>query len=109
MVRRARKSVLRYDLSAQRRHVRRLLNWTIECRFDGRVIMRFRWGFVFLMVLGQLPALQASARPAPWYKWQSITGDLVCAQTSPGEAWMRQEKAYVDARCQREERRGSLQ
>ncbi|MDR0379137.1 MAG: hypothetical protein LBI62_04210 [Candidatus Accumulibacter sp.] len=49
-------------------------------------------------------ALPASAAPAPWYKWQSITGDTVCAQTSPGPGWIRLETSYVDPRCLRRSR-----
>jgi hypothetical protein len=44
-------------------------------------------------------APQAGAKPAPWYRWQSVTGDKVCAQTSPGPDWVRLEITYVDARC----------
>jgi hypothetical protein len=46
-------------------------------------------------------ALVAEARPAPWYRWQSDSGDTVCAQTSPGPGWFRLEVVYVDPRCQR--------
>ncbi|MDR2614073.1 MAG: hypothetical protein LBC91_01930 [Candidatus Accumulibacter sp.] len=48
--------------------------------------------------------LPAGAAPAPWYKWQSVTGDWVCAQTSPGSGWVRLEVAYVDPRCQRRQK-----
>jgi hypothetical protein len=44
-------------------------------------------------------ALPAGAAPAPWYKWRSVTGDMVCAQTSPGPGWVRLEARYVDPRC----------
>lgn len=51
-----------------------------------------------------LPLL-ASAAPAPWYKWRSVaTGDTVCAQTSPGNAWVRLDRTYVDPRCQRQDK-----
>ncbi len=51
-----------------------------------------------------LPAL-AEAGPAPWYRWRSDTGDVVCAQTSPGVTWVRQEdRVYVDPRCLREDK-----
>jgi hypothetical protein len=45
-------------------------------------------------------APRVEAKPAPWYKWQSVTGDKVCAQTSPGTDWVRLEITYVDGRCQ---------
>ena len=41
----------------------------------------------------------AGAAPAPWYRWQSVTGERVCAQTSTGPGWARLEAAYVDPRC----------
>ncbi len=50
-----------------------------------------------------LPLL-ADAGPAPWYKWQSMTGATVCAQTSPGKAWVRLDRVYVDPRCQRQDK-----
>ncbi|WP_305074449.1 hypothetical protein [Propionivibrio sp.] len=43
----------------------------------------------------------AFAGPAPWYQWRSVTGATVCAQTSPGPAWVRLEQPFVDPRCQR--------
>ena len=46
-------------------------------------------------------ALPAGAEPAPWYRWQGATGDIVCAQTSPGPGWVRLEMTYVDPRCLR--------
>jgi hypothetical protein len=49
-------------------------------------------------------ALSADAAPAPWHKWQSVTGDTVCAQTSPGPGWVRLENSYVDPRCMRRSR-----
>ena len=57
--------------------------------------------FSLALFLG-LPVL-AEAGPAPWYKWQSIAGATVCAQTSPGPAWVRLEgRTYVDPRCMRQ-------
>lgn len=49
-------------------------------------------------------SLPAEAGPAPWYKWRSVTGDTVCAQTSPGAAWVRLERTYVDPQCQRQDK-----
>jgi hypothetical protein len=50
-------------------------------------------------------ASPVGAKPALWYKWRSVSGDTVCAQTSPGPGWARLETAYVDPRCQRRDRR----
>lgn len=49
-------------------------------------------------------ALPVRAEPAPWYRWQSVTGDTVCAQTSPGPGWVRLEVTYVDPRCLRRDK-----
>jgi hypothetical protein len=49
----------------------------------------------------------AWAAPAPWYRWQSVTGEKVCAQTSPGPGWARLEVTYVDPRCQRRDQRST--
>lgn len=56
------------------------------------------------MALFLAVSLPVGAEPAPWYKWRSVTGDTVCAQTSPGPAWVRQERAYVDPRCLRQDK-----
>jgi hypothetical protein len=47
-----------------------------------------------------LPLL-ASAAPAPWYKWQSLTqaGAYVCTQTNPGKGWQRMAGPYNNAGC----------
>lgn len=63
----------------------------------------FDWPFAALF-LGFLSISPASAGPSPWYKWQSVTGEIVCAQTSPGAAWIRLDKTYVDPRCQRQDK-----
>ena len=62
---------------------------------------RFEWLFLALF-LGAPWFVEAA--PAPWYKWRSVTGDTVCAQTSPGNAWVRLERTYVDPRCYRQDR-----
>ncbi|XAH22490.1 hypothetical protein AAFF27_21160 [Xylophilus sp. GW821-FHT01B05] len=42
----------------------------------------------------------AAAAPAPWYQWRSLlNGARVCAQTSPGEGWARDDGPYRDAGC----------
>jgi hypothetical protein len=56
---------------------------------------------LFVMTLLLAFALPVLAGPAPWYRWQGATGDIVCAQTSPGEGWTRLPVTYVDPRCQR--------
>jgi len=44
----------------------------------------------------------AVAAPAPWYQWRSLlNGTRVCAQTSPGEGWARDDGPYSDAACRR--------
>jgi len=58
----------------------------------------FEW---LLPALFLVFAVSAVAGPAPWYQWRSVTGATVCAQTSPGDAWVRLEQAFVDPRCQR--------
>lgn len=43
---------------------------------------------------------QASARPAPWYWWANRAGDQrICAQTSPGTGWSREDRAFRDSHC----------
>jgi hypothetical protein len=49
-----------------------------------------------------LVAGSALARPAPWYWWASrSTDDRVCAQSSPGTGWVRENTAFRDSRCSR--------
>jgi hypothetical protein len=52
-------------------------------------------------------ALPVLAGPAPWYKWQGASGNVVCAQTSPGEGWTRIGAVYVDPRCMRRDNRAT--
>ena len=43
----------------------------------------------------------AWAAPAPWYYWRSkLNGARVCAQTSPGEGWVRDSEPYEGPMCQ---------
>lgn len=62
---------------------------------------RSLWCLGLLCSLGALaPSLWAG--PAPWYVWRSqLHGQELCAQTSPGEAWVRQGGPFVDADCRR--------
>ncbi len=63
---------------------------------------RFEW--LFLALFLGAPWL-VEAAPAPWYKWRSVsTGDTVCAQTSPGDGWIKLDRTYVDPRCYRQDR-----
>ncbi|MCY1289271.1 hypothetical protein D9M68_1009960 [compost metagenome] len=40
------------------------------------------------------------AAPAPFFIWQSkLDGGLTCAQTSPGEGWLRLGGPFRDAGC----------
>lgn len=50
-----------------------------------------------------LLALTSSfAQPAPWYNWKSkLNGRIFCAQTSPGEGWVKDSGPYKDARCEK--------
>lgn len=48
--------------------------------------------------------LSVMAGQAPWYKWQSVTGAIVCAQVSPGSAWGKLDKTYVDSHCQMQDK-----
>lgn len=56
-----------------------------------------RWAFL-LLTLGLVPV--ALADPAPWFAWMSkVDSKIVCAQTSPGEGWIRLGGPYRTARC----------
>ena len=42
----------------------------------------------------------SQAEPAPWYWWVSkLDGSRMCNQTSLGEGWLQEPKAFRDARC----------
>lgn len=42
------------------------------------------------------------AAPAPWYQWRSkVDGALVCAQTSPGEGWIKVPYPYKNPHCKK--------
>ena len=65
-------------------------------------MQRFEWIAAALFLLW---ASTAVAEPAPWYRWQSVvTGETVCAQTSPGPGWTRLDAVFVDPKCQRRDR-----
>lgn len=45
-------------------------------------------------------SLPCLAEPAPFFLWQSKTADhLSCAQTSPGQGWIRFAGPFRDAGC----------
>ncbi|MGG2397333.1 hypothetical protein ACJRW5_10360 [Pseudomonas sp. SH1-B] len=45
-------------------------------------------------------SLPSFAAPAPFFLWQSkADGHLTCAQTSPGEGWLRFTGPFRDAGC----------
>ena len=61
--------------------------------------MRFERLIPLLFLLFCLPAM---ARPAPWFMWQSkADGRTVCAQTSPGEGWIKVARPFRDAHCEK--------
>lgn len=52
--------------------------------------------FSLLLVL----SVPGFAAPAPFFIWQSkLDGGLTCAQTSPGEGWLRLGGPFRDAGC----------
>lgn len=45
-------------------------------------------------------AIQAFAKPAPWYLWESrVDGHRLCHQFDPGDGWVRVSGPFKDARC----------
>ena len=59
--------------------------------------MKMKWSFLLLALA---ISAMAQAEPAPWYSWMSrVDGKIVCAQTSPGEGWVRLGGPYRTARC----------
>ncbi|AVR96395.1 hypothetical protein [Pseudoduganella armeniaca] len=55
-----------------------------------------------LVILPCAFALRATAAPAPWWLWESVTnGSKVCAQTSLGPGWRKLLGPYRDARCEK--------
>lgn len=44
----------------------------------------------------------AFASEAPWYKWMNLADrTIMCAQTSPGDTWVRYQGPYAESRCSR--------
>ncbi|MFN9473294.1 hypothetical protein [Acidovorax sp.] len=47
-----------------------------------------------------LAATAAFAAPAPWFYWRSkVDGQRVCAQTSPGQGWVKDSQPYEGPGC----------
>ena len=58
-----------------------------------------RCKLLLFFFIGLCSAL-AQAKPAPWYWWGSRVGDArICAQTSPGQGWLREDRAFRDSHC----------
>ncbi|GAB3255342.1 hypothetical protein [Chitinimonas naiadis] len=53
-----------------------------------------------LLALTTIVSLAALAAPAPWYLWQA-PGDrsTLCAQTTPGDGWVKVRGPYKDSLC----------
>ncbi|BCK88757.1 hypothetical protein GALL_00900 [mine drainage metagenome] len=52
-----------------------------------------------IVVLG-MAAVSAFAGGAPWYKWiNRYDRTIICAQISPGEAWIQYQGPFMEARC----------
>ncbi|RUP23789.1 MAG: hypothetical protein EKK45_28050 [Curvibacter sp.] len=58
---------------------------------------RWPWGLIACLLVGL-----AQAGPAPWFVWRSkLDGKEVCAQTSPGSAWVQQGGPFLDSDCRK--------
>lgn len=56
---------------------------------------------VTTLVLAAAGAVAAAA-PAPWYQWRSkIEDSTVCAQFSPGPAWLAVRGPFQDGTCKK--------
>ncbi len=59
-------------------------------------------GYVLVLALALLFCTAAFASEAPWYKWMNLADrTIMCAQTSPGDTWVRYQGPYADSRCSR--------
>jgi len=60
--------------------------------------MKTRSSISFICAALLCTAVWADA--APWYKWRSKFNDYdICAQTSPGDGWVRSKGPFQDAHC----------
>ena len=53
---------------------------------------------LMLLALGA----DALSGTAPWYRWRNqLDRTIMCAQTSPGNAWEPMDGPYMDSRCRK--------
>lgn len=60
--------------------------------------MKARASLVFILMTAVLCSGTVQAKNARYYKWQGAQR-VVCAQTSPGEGWVRLHGAYIKSDC----------
>jgi len=71
-----------------------MATWQENSAFKSRL------GKLLLAISLAVLAPQGFAKPAPWYWWASkISDHHVCAQSSPGPGWLRENTAFRDSRC----------
>ncbi|HAR95988.1 MAG TPA: hypothetical protein DCR97_08515 [Deltaproteobacteria bacterium] len=59
--------------------------------------MKARTGLIVALVFLSSSVLAA---PAPWWEWRHLSsGETVCAQTRPGEGWVKYSGPYKDLKC----------
>lgn len=62
---------------------------------------------LFILLLTSGHAGPGLAAPAPWYLWDSPrAARMICAQVSPGPAWVRVRGPFLDSRCEKRGRPG---
>jgi hypothetical protein len=75
------------------------LNFTGNTLFLKGFAMKSR---IAALALLTLVCVAAFASGAPWYKWKNkFDGTLLCAQTTPGEAWFKFQGPYMESRCRK--------
>jgi hypothetical protein len=60
--------------------------------------MKARASLAFILTALILCSVATQAQNARYYKWQGAQR-VVCAQTSPGEGWVRLHGSYIKADC----------
>jgi hypothetical protein len=61
--------------------------------------MKAHTGFTLILAaVLMLGAAAANGKNARYYKWQGVDR-IVCAQTSPGEGWMRLKGSFIKSDC----------
>jgi len=79
---------------------RRLEVMAANEREDPTVTRRFMKTRLSLAIVFILLSLSALAAPAPWWEWRHLSsGEIVCAQTPPGEEWVKYSGPYKDLKC----------